>query len=481
MLNFKLPIMKNLKYLLLITVMYTLGGCTKFDDDINENPSRPKTVSNSQLLQYSMRQLAGTVETPFGELYIQHLSEKEYSDAQRYNTITFNFAGWYADPLMNLQQIIDATSFNVTEGSENNQKAVARILKAYFMWHITDRWGDVPYSEALMGEKELTPKYDTQKDIYYGLMNELREAAAMIDNGLGVQGDLIYAGDMNKWKKLANSVRMLMALRLSKIDPEKGKTEFNEAMTAGVFTSNADNFIYKHLAEAANENYWYNVFVTLSRKWYAISKPLVDYMQPYGDPRLPTFADKNETGNYVGMPYGLVSPQTVPAGTISFLGSGLRQQASPNYLVTYAQILFAKAEAAHPSLAWISGGDATAKTNYDMAIEQSVRQWNNDNITGLSAMMANAGIVYNSATAIRQIAYQRWVHLYLNGYEAWAEWRRTGFPTLTPAPDNNNRPIPRREGYPPNEALINTANFNEAVQRLGGVNDLNTRVWWDKP
>jgi hypothetical protein len=473
--------MKRLTYILLVVLAGSWIGCTKFDADINQNPSRVNEASNTQLMQYAMRFLAGTVETPFGELYVQHLSEKEYSDAQRYNTITFNFSTWYADPLMNLQQIIDGTDFNLTQGSKNNQIAVARILKAYFIRFVTDRWGDVPYSEALKGEKELTPKYDPQKDIYYALFTELKESAAMIDGGLGVQGDLIYNGDMAKWKKLANSMRLLMALRISKADPDKGKIEFADALAGGVFTGNADNFVYKHLLETANENYWFNVFTTQARRWYAISKPMVDYMLPYGDPRLDTYADKNESSAFVGMPYGLLAPQTVPAGTVSFLGSAVRKQDSPNFLVTYAQVLFAKAEAAHPSLAWIPGGDAEAKANYDLAIEQSVRQWNNNSTTGLSTMMAHADIVYNSATAIRQIAYQRWVHLYLNGYEAWAEWRRTGFPVLTPAPDNNNRPIPRREGYPPNEALINTANFNDAVQRLGGANDLNGRVWWDKP
>lgn len=476
-----LKTMKKLNHILFGSLLAILCSCTKFGA-INERNDRPNTVTNKQLVQYAMRQLSNTVETPYGELYVQHLSEKEYSDAQRYNTINFNFSGWYADPMMNLQQVIDATSFNPTEGSENNQIAVARILKAYFMWHITDRWGDLPYTEALQGVENLTPKYDLQKDIYYLLFTELKEAAAMIDAGLKVQGDLIYpTGDMSNWKKLANSIRLLMALRLSKIDPDKGKAEFNDALTGGVFTSNADNFVYKHIAEAANENYWYSVFVTLARRWYCVSKPLVDYMKPYNDVRLPVFADPNESANYVGMPYGLLAPQTVPAGSVSFLGSNVRKQDSPNFLLTYAQVLFAKAEAALPSLAWIPGGDVDAKSNYDQAIEQSVRQWNNNNITGLPAMMASVEVAYNPATALQQIGYQRWVHLFLNGYEAWAEWRRTGYPVLTPAPDNNNKPIPRREAYQANEALINTQNFNEAVQRLGGTNDLNGRVWWDKP
>jgi hypothetical protein len=473
--------MKKLNYIVCGTLLALLCSCTKFGG-INERNDRPNTVTNKQLVQYAMRQLAGTVETPYGELYVQHLAEKEYSDAQRYNTINFNFSGWYADPMMNLEQVIHATSFNPAEGSQNNQIAVARILKAYFMWHITDRWGDLPYTEALKGVDNLTPKYDLQKDIYYSLFNELKESAAMIDGGLKMQGDLIYpAGDMNNWKKLANSIRLLMALRLSKVDPDKGKAEFNDALAAGVFTSNADNFIYRHIAEAANENYWYSVFITLSRRWYCVSKPLVDYMKPYGDVRLPIFADPNENNDYVGLPYGLLAPQTIPAGSVSYLGSNVRKQDSPNYLLTYAQVLFAKAEAASPALAWIPGGDAEAKLNYDMAIEQSVRQWNNNSTAGLPAMMASAEVVYNPATALQQIGYQRWVHLFLNGYEAWAEWRRTGYPVLTPAPDNNGKPIPRREAYQANEALINTQHFNEAVQRLGGTNDLNGRVWWDKP
>lgn len=473
--------MKKLNYILTVAIIGILCSCTKFGD-INERNDRPVTVTNRQLLQYAMRQLAATVETPYGELYVQHLSEKEYSDAQRYNTINFNFSGWYADPMMNLEQIINATNFNLTEGSQANQLAVARILKAYFMWHITDRWGDLPYTDALKGIGNLTPRYDLQKDIYYALFTELKEAANMIDAGLKVQGDLIYpSGDMTNWKKLANSIRLLMALRLSKADPDKGKTEFNDALAGGVFTSNADNFVYKHIAEAANENYWYSVFVTLARRWYCISKPMVDYMKPYGDVRLPIFADANESGEYVGMPYGLQAPQTVPAGTVSYLGSAVRKQDSQNFLVTYAQVLFAKAEAALPAMGWIAGGDAEAKVNYDLAIEQSVRQWNNNSTTGLAAMMASPTVAYSPVSAMQQIGYQRWVHLYLSGYEAWAEWRRTGYPVLIPAPDNNNKPIPRREAYQANEALINTKNFNEAVQRLGGTNDLNGRVWWDKP
>jgi hypothetical protein len=148
----------------------------------------------------------------------------------------------------------------------------------------------------------------------------------------------------------------------------------------------------------------------------------------------------------------------------------------PVNLVTYAQVLFAKAEAA--KLAWVPGGDVEAKANYDMAIEQSVRQWTGGT-TGLAALMASPSIIYDPATAIQQIATQRWVHLFMNGFEGWAEWRRTGYPNNLVSP--GGVPIPRRNSYPSNEAFNNTTNYKEATQRqFSGKDLISGRVWWDK-
>jgi len=164
------------------------------------------------------------------------------------------------------------------------------------------------------------------------------------------------------------------------------------------------------------------------------------------------------------------------------LGDAIRQQNSPVYLVTYAQALFAKAEAAKRG--WTgTADDVTAKLNYDLAIEQSIRQWNKNDVTGLAAYMTNSDVQYNPSLALQQIGNQRWVHLFMNGYEGWAEWRRTGFPDLSPPPANNGIQIPRREAYPTLERSNNTANYNAAVAAFPytKVDDLNSRVWWDKP
>ncbi len=473
--------MKSIKqplYILLVAAI-AVSGCKKFDGSLNVDPNKPTKASGTQLIANSELFLPDMSSSPYGVHYPQYLSNTSFTDNSRYTTVYFNFYGLYSGPLMNLESVLTST-LDANEGPVVNQVAVAKILKAYFFWHMTDRWGDIPYSEALKGNLNFTPKYDKQQDIYNSLFTLLDEANASIVTG-NIKNDIVYGGDMTKWKKLANTIHLLMALRLSKVDPVKGAAEFNKAVTNGLMTANTDNLAYPHLADPANENYWYNSFTRLGRNWFAVSKPLVDYMKPLDDPRLPVFANKNTAGNYVGLDYGLPGSTTVVINNYSLLGSGLRLQNSPVFLVTYAQSLFAKAEAA--KLGWIAGGDATAKTNYDLALEHSLRQWRANDTTGLGLMKSHPEVQYDPTNAIKQIATQRWVHLFLHGYEGWAEWRRTGYPLLTAAPGANGDRIPRREGYPVQERSNNTANYNAAVAAFpyGGTDDLNARVWWDKP
>jgi hypothetical protein len=465
-----------------IVAIAILAGCNNFDEDINKNPNQPSKAANTQLLAYAMRWTPETAASASAPLYVQHISEAEYITLSRYETVFYNFYSWYSGPLMNIEAVLTSTEFDITEGPIPNQLAVAKILKAYFFSYLTNRWGDLPYSQALKGNKNFTPAYDSQEDIYLSLFKLLDEANAEIVTG-NIPNDIIYSGNMTRWKKLGNTVRMLMALRLSKINPGKGAEEFNKALAGGIMTSNDDNMVYRHLSDPNNWNYWYNVFNVQKREWYAVSKTLMDYMQPVNDPRIPVFANQNEAGQYAGLTYGLqgneVNTGVYRKKNISMLGNAIRQPTTPVYLVTYAQALFAKAEAA--KLGWISGGDTEAQANYNLAIEQSVRQWNNNDVAGLAGMMAQPQIQYDPARALEQIGYQRWVHLFMNGYEAWAEWRRTGYPSLVPPSNNSGRQIPRREAYPTQEEQNNGEHFSQAVQRLGGTNDLNGRVWWDKP
>lgn len=463
------------KIYILLFVGSLMAGCNKFDEDINTNPNLPSQASGAQLIANAELSLPGLSSVPAGEFHAQYLAETQYPGASLYPAGSTSFYGLYQGPLMNLQTVLNSSTLSGAEGPIANQLAVAKILKAYYIWHITDRWGDVPYSEALKGGENFKPKYDTQEAIYDSLFKSLDEAVAMMVPGNISSSDIIYGGDINKWRRFANSIHMLMALRLSEVNATKASAEFNKALAGGIMTGNADNFVFKHLSDAANQSYWYGQVVVQNREWWALTETLVDYMNPASDPRLPVYGKTNTGGIYKGLPFGTTVGLPNTTG-VSLMGTAIYAQNAPIYLVTYAQLLFAKAEAAVRG--WIPGGDAEAKANYDLAIEQSVRQWTGGT-TGLAALMAAPGIAYDPANAMEQISMQRWVHLFMHGYEAWAEWRRTGYP------DNLVEPggvaVPTRHSYPANEVFNNEENYNDAVQRQFGGNDgLYGKVWWDK-
>jgi hypothetical protein len=459
------------KYLLIISTGLLLGACNKFGD-INENPNLPIEASNTQLIANAELYLPNLMESPQAQYNAQFLSETQYPNLSLYNQVSASFYGIYQGPLMNLDSVLKSEKMDVTEGPVNNQLAVARILKAYYFWHVTDRWGDVPFTEALKGRADFTPKYDTQQLIYDSLFKMLDVANNLFVAGK-IKNDILYGGEPAPWKKLGNTIRLLMALRLADVDAVKGKDEFNKALAAGVMTSNGDNLVFKHLANAQNESYWWDQVNDQKRKWWALSKTLVDIMKPANDPRLPVYGDKNSGGEYVGLTFGQTDNLSTTA--YSLMGTQIWKQDAPNYLVTYAQALFAQAEAA--KLGWIAGGDAKAEELYNLAITQSVQQWTGST-TGASDLFNHATVKYNAATALQQIATQRWVHLFMHGYEAWAEWRRTGVPALT---EPQGTAVPRRQGYPVDEQFTNKSNYQDAVQRqFSGADDLKGKLWWDK-
>ncbi|MDN5200083.1 SusD/RagB family nutrient-binding outer membrane lipoprotein [Fulvivirgaceae bacterium BMA10] len=473
--------LRNIMKFALLLPLLAINACGDFDDT-NIDPNRPTFVPTAGLLTAAMRPLGNTSYSFQGTLYSQHIAETQYTTSSRYEQVRFDFNGFYDGVLTDLQEVIrlntdPETSGRAAEsGSNNNQIAIARILKAYYFHIATDRWGDLPYSEALKGTENLTPSYDTQEFIYRDLFNELKEAVSQIDNGLAVSGDIVFAGDMSAWTKFANSLRMIMALRLSEADASLAQSEFNGALNAGVIDSNADNVVYQYLAEATNQNIWFEEFLT--RVDYAVSNTMIDHLKNSNDPRLPAYADPNINGEYVGRQYGVSASE--PFDQVSLPSTGtIRRQDAPAYVLTHAQILFSKAEAAQRG--WISG---SAEDFYNDAIRASMEQWGVFDQAAYDAFIAQPEIAFDSGTALEQIGTQKWVALYLQGYEAWFEWRRTGFPDLQPAQDalNNSGNIPVRQGYPASERDINSVNYLDAVSRFGGeeMDGLDTSVWWDK-
>lgn len=453
----------------IIAFLFSSCDVTSIDEDINNNPNLPSNADPSQLIanaMLSLSGLSGSEQAVQGQYNAQYLSETIYVDGSLYQESATNFYVWYQGPLINLEEAINNSTLP-------NQIAVSNILKAYYYWHLTDRWGDIPYTEALMGAENFTPVYDTQEAIYTSLFEVLKEAKNQIEVSGSLRSDIMYNGDMEKWIKFSNTVRLLMALRLSEVNPQLAEQEFNAALSDGVMTSNDDSFVFQHLANEDNENYWYDQVVRTSRDWWALSEGLVSLMKPVDDPRLSYYGDlpnDNET-EYIGLPFG-TPEEGIDPNEYSLLGSDMYEQDAPVYLVTYAQVLFAKAEAA--ARGWTS---EDAESNYNAAIENSFLQWTGST-TGAASFIAQPEIAYDSSNPIERISEQRYVHLFLHGFEAWAEYRRTGYPDIMVSP--LGRDVPLRQSYTSDEALNNTANYEEAVNRqFGGENNLYGRLWWD--
>lgn len=474
--------MKNtfLKTILGASLLLMATSCDDFGD-MNVSPNNPANPNTASLLSGVGRNIGAAVTNVVPGLYTQQLGDVTYIEESRYKTVQFSYNGWYTGPLNNLQYIIqlntDAATKNTAaaNGSNANQIAVARIMKAYFVQYITDMWGDIPYTQALKGAENFSPGFDTQQAIYNEIFKELKEAQGQFDGGKAVVGDILLGGNATKWKKFANSIRLIAALRLSKVDATKGKSEFTAALADGVLTSNADNVKYTYLSEANNEHPLYNNYITSNRKDFAVSSTFVNYLTKLKDPRLPAMAEKNLNGDYRGVPYG-VFPVAWKAQDVSLVAPALRQQNSSVNVITYAQVLLAQAEAA--ALGWTSGD---AKNLYEAGIKASMEQYGIYTADGLKAYLEQPDVAYSAAKAIELIGNQRWIALFYQGSEAWAEWRRTGFPVLKPAekPLNGGTAIPRRFAYPPTEATLNKTNY-EAVVAKQGKDDQYTRVWWDK-
>ncbi|HEY0677753.1 MAG TPA: SusD/RagB family nutrient-binding outer membrane lipoprotein [Chitinophagaceae bacterium] len=459
-------------------------GCKKIKEfgDINQNPGQTTQPITSALLTNVLAGIGGTAANTRGGLYAQQFSETQYTETSLYAEPKVDFDGTYAGPLMDLQKIINFNTDPETApvaaayGSNKNQIATARILKAYYFWVMTDQYGDIPYSEALKGEGNTA--FDTQQSIYNDLFKELKEAAGQFDGGVPFRGDIMYGGDVSKWKKFANSLRLVMALRLSKVDAAKGTSEANDAINSGVFTSNADNAVINYPG-GAYQNPWYALYN--GRKDFAMSDVIDNFLSATSDPRASVFGSSD-----MGFPYGLTRAQAVAFDGASgdkwarILDEDYRADNSPVTILSYAVVLLARAEARQRG--WVTTGP-TAQALYEAAIAASWGEWGISYTPAqLAAYYANSNVAFTAGNEIQRIAVQRWLALYPNGLQAWFEWRRTGFPVLTPSPNatNSSKQIPRRYVYGARQYSVNKANTEAAASRIGGDSQ-DTRVWWDKP
>ncbi|MCP9766905.1 SusD/RagB family nutrient-binding outer membrane lipoprotein [Lacihabitans sp. LS3-19] len=465
--------------LLVLPLLILTSSCENFEE-MNIDPNNVSTVPSSYVFTNTMRGLRGQVAQTTGMLYAQHWAETQYTETSRYETPELSFYGFYAN-LADLDVVIKLNTDEATKGtisasgSNANQIAVARILKAWAYQKMTDVWGDIPYTEALKGNENFQPVYDTQESIYKSLVTELQESASQIQvSEKGVVGDIIYNGDMAMWKKFANSLLLRVGMRMSEVDAAAAKAAVTSALAGGVLTSNDENATYKHLSDANNWNPYYDHFLT--RTDYAISNTLTDKMLAKNDPRLPVFADPapaplDKAATYVGMPYGVNNTiaGSITNDEISFPGIAVRSAKSLYYYMTYSEVLFNQAEAA--ARGWTSGD---AEALFKSAISASMEQWGVDGTAYLAAA------TYDATNWKKSIGEEKWVSLYTQGQEAWNEWKRLDYPVLQRAPNATlDREIPRRRGYTSSEFQLNKVNYEAALARQG-PDEMETKTWWDK-
>jgi len=476
-------------------VLVLMFGCKKLEDFGNTN-TNPAATNNPITAALLTNVLSGTGATWAGPgLYCQFFSETQYPDFSCYSTNSASPMGTYSGLLYDLQNIIitntDAKTKDVAalNGANENQIAIARILKAYWFWTITDRWGDVPYFGALKGDPNV--RFTPQDSIYKDLIKELTESVAQFTSGgAPIKGDIVYNGDITKWQRLANSMRMLMALRLSKVYPtasDYAATQFKAALAdpAGSIDNNAYNFTLTYPGSNF-KNPFYSMYD--GRKDYGESATMTALVTSLGnDPRQAVFgATVNGAASSLGVPYGRVRSYIDPwcgaNPTYCYvLAPSVRQQTSPLPIIKASSVLLARAEAADRG--WTT---ETANTNtlYQAGITASFTQW------GLAApsaaFLAATGVALTSGFGtnanFQAIANQQYLAFYPDGLQGWSNWRRTNYPALTPAPDATNSPkvIPRRYMYGTTDYSLAKVATEAAVAKMANGDKMDSKVWWDK-
>lgn len=525
--------MKSLHKLLLVLclpAMLMMPACTKDFEDLNTDKSKSGESSGVPEFNFTRALLEYTGNSDFSydtwrvniiycSMMMQQLANVSWYAGDKY----IQNDGWaaayferaYPDQIKYITDVIRVTKDNAYL---SNQYNIARIAKVMIFHRLTDIYGDVPYSEAGKGysDRNFTPKYDAQQEIYMDMLKELDEAAKALDASKAVpgQGDLIYnkggavpaAQVVASWKKLAYSLMLRLGMRLSKRDDAIAKTWVEKAYAGGLISSNADNAFILHDASGGRTTV-NRVSNILSGEWNAInnvgevciSKTFMDFLKNNNDPRLQYIAvvpasNSEIPADQLGMPNGydtnggatdISQAPGYPKDTkkYSVLNKNvLLKLNGPTFLVTYAQVELLLAEAAKRG--WSVGADAATHYNNGVkaAMEQLAQYNSTASISDAEVQTYLAAHPYDDAKGYDQINTQYWAACVLDWYEAWANWRRSGYPQLTPVNYVGNATggkIPRRMLYPSSELASNPTNYQEAIKRQG-TNALTTPVWWDK-
>lgn len=516
-----------------VTAMLS-GSCTKDFTELNTNPISYTGETFNPNFVLSTAQLAYTGSNDFAYdtwranlIYASTMMQgfatvMSYWSGDKYQlNAGYTSAYWERAYDEQVKRVVDLVEFTRDKPEFYNLHHLSRIWKAMVFQRITDLYGDVPYSEAGLGyyQSILYPKYDSQQSIYMDILKEVDEATTALDPSQdAISGDMVYQGDLTKWKRFGATLMLRMAMRLTKVDDATARS-YAEKAVGNTFTSNDDNafIVHDESGGRVTQNRSAQVFLDGGQEHYYVkwSKTFIDVLQQTSDPRIavavtnlyPATAtggipsSASPSASYVtaaasqkGMPNGRdlsgiagrdisTDPGYTRISDYSAPHPLMISRVAPTFILTYAEGELLLAEAA---VRWGIAGSAA--DHYANGVRGSITylsQWG----AGLT-VNADAATAYLAAnpfvlgSALEQISEQYWIHncTTFNFYEVWGNWRRTGYPQLTAVNYVNNATqgtIPRRFPYPTAEESTNPAAYRAASAAVTGGDLLTGRVWWD--
>ncbi|MBD3628202.1 SusD/RagB family nutrient-binding outer membrane lipoprotein [Cyclobacterium sp.] len=475
---------------LVLLAVLLCTACTEDWNEMNINPNQPSEVPASNVLGAGMTVVAGQL---FGERIGIYYAGTWSGQLAAIGAGDYEFRvdinnGQWDNLYRAMAYFVDAGNIAREEGNQNLE-AVSLIMKAYTAHQVTDMWGDIPYTQAFQLDAEgiLSPEFDSQEVVYNKILSELAAANTMLDpNGmaLGV-GDFIYGGDIMKWKKFANSIRLRVAMRMSSVAPQDAAAVIGEILgnpaTYPVFEEHTDNAYLNWPGVSSNIEPWRQRLGTPTNKndQYRTNFDLINLLENLDDPRLPVYADRNQNGVFNGykMGIGQTSDPMNSNANVSHIGDrfGYDDMGFSPFM-NASQVWFIKAEAYERGL--VSGG--SSQEAYEKGIEVSLEE-NGVEPEMINAYLQNSGVAWDSgsSTNLEKIRLQNWIALYKQSVEAWAEVRRTDVPLLDKVSNDyassHNRP-PFRMSYPANEIAHNQS-FPSDIEEEDIFYGI--QLWWD--
>ncbi len=475
--------MKHTYIYLTLFIAATFSACTSGFEELNTNPNSPVQVQPNLLLRQVIYDLGDEMAYEgfvAGNLLSQHFTAIDFNLFDRHNLSQPQLGG---NPWPTIYRNLRDNEILLALSRNNEAFAVyeapSLILKSYMAALVTDIYGDVPYAEALQGTDGIvTPSYDTQESIYLsesGILDNLHQAIDLLDNNnytTPLQGDIIYDGNLDKWKKLAASLFIKSSIRSSAAT--EVSEQVNTLFQGGHYITTQDENAVLDFLDSQPNNFRMANLRDGDFNLFVMSETAQGILQDLNDPRINTYyRPSGNNGSYTGLLNGPdASSTSISVSDYSLTGTIFRENPGELFgnFITSWEIKFLLAEAALKGYI-----DGDAQLLYEEGVRQAFAYWNTEMPIDY---LTSGNAAYNNDQAIEQIITQKWIANSINGYEAWIEYRRTGFPALkTISASLNNNLIPVRMPYPADEEALNQVNFN--IANNGDGNSVDRKVWWD--